>query len=484
MLEPYASCVSHGSNCGEKHLLAPLRWHYCEVNALAMDNNSKNYFANTWHFIARRFRELIFIISSFPVLLILFIAVTTALSTGLFIPFAVIIILGLLAAMEIMASFEIGRTNLLLKTAIQPSQKTWFNSKFFSWEGAKERAISARSWLAIGYVFLAFGLSILGLVVSALALGSILCLLATLGFLAFHPSSGTFNIHQNDFTGNMVVNLDSNNLQIHFLGFDIQDGPINGNVTWTYTSPLFTLLSILFIVVAVAMVPLIAKWQRQLVVRFLSDRSFAEIFYSSERRRKTAVSVGTQDRSRIERDLHDGVQARLTVSGIEIDRARQMAEKSEDKELSEALDRAASETSQAMQEIRNLVKGLRPALLEKAGLAAALNSLGSKQEFQVVIEADIERLNSDTESAIYLICSEAMTNVARHSKAKAMSISLRKRGLLLTLDIEDDGIGGAQESDGTGLRNMKDRADALGGEFILISPVGGPTRIKVIVPCE
>lgn len=449
-----------------------------------MENYSKNYFSRTWQFLGRRFRELIYILSSFPILLILFIAVTTALSTGLFIPFAVVIILGLLAAMEIMASFEVGRTNLLLKTEIQPSQSSWFSSKFFSWEGAKERAISARSWLAVGYVFLAFGLSILGLIVSALALASIFCLLATLGLLAFHPSSGTFNIHQNDFTGNMVVNLDSNKLQIHFLGFDIQDGPLNGNVTWTYTSPLFTLLSLLFIIVAVAMVPLIAKWQKQLVIRFLSDRSFAEIFYSSERRRKTAVSVGTQDRSRIEKDLHDGVQARLTVSGIEIDRARQLAEAAEDKELSAALERAASETSQAMQEIRNLVKGLRPALLEKAGLAAALNSLGSRQEFRVDIDADIARLNADTESAIYLICSEAMTNVARHADAKSMSIALRKKGTLLTLDIEDDGIGGAKESDGTGLKNMKDRTDALGGEFILMSPTGGPTKIKVILPCE
>ncbi len=449
-----------------------------------MSKDTKNPLAKGLQFISRRFLELVYLISSFPIILTLFVLVTTALSTSFIIPFSILIILGLLAAMEIMATFEISRSNWLLKTDIQRSQNAWFTTKFFSWEGAKERAISGRSWLAIAYVFLAFGLSILGFVVAVLALSSVFCLLATLGLIAFHPSSGTLNIHQSGFNGNLVANLDSNHLQLHFLGFDIHDGPMNGNITWTYTSPLFTFLSIILIIVAVAMVPLIAKWQRQLVVRFLSDRSFAEIYYKSDRRRKTAVSVGAQDRSRIERDLHDGVQARLTVSGIEIDRARQLAEASEDKELSDALDRAASETAQAMQEIRNLVKGLRPALLEKAGLAAALSSLGSKQAFRVNVEADIQRLPTEMESALYLICSEAMTNVGRHAKASTMTIVIKQKGKLVTLDIEDNGEGGAMESEGSGLKNMKDRADSLGGEFILISPTGGPTKIKVIVPCE
>jgi signal transduction histidine kinase len=137
-----------------------------------------------------------------------------------------------------------------------------------------------------------------------------------------------------------------------------------------------------------------------------------------------------------------------------------------------------------MAEIRNLVKGLRPALLEKAGLAAALGSLGSKQEFRVNVDAEIERLPSEMESALYLICSEAMTNVGRHAKASSMSIIIKQKGKLVTLDIEDNGEGGAKESDGSGLKNMKDRADSLGGEFILISPAGGPTKIKVILPCE
>lgn len=449
-----------------------------------MRTEKKNYFKRAYKFVARRLRELIYILSSFPILLALFVIVTTALSTGAFIPLAVIVILGLLAVMEYMALFEVKRTNWLLKSGIEPSRENWFKEKFFSWEGAKERAISARSWLAIAYVFLAFGLSVLGFVVAALALTSVLILLVVIGVVILNPTNGTFHLTQGGFTGDLNINLDSNNFQAHFLGFDVQEGPIDGSFMWNYSSPLSLVLSVLLIMVAISMVPVIAKWQRELVVRFLSQRSIAEIFYSSDRRRKKAVNVGSQDRSRIERDLHDGVQARLTISGMEIDRARQLAEKSEDKELAETLERAASQTAHAMQEIRNLVKGLRPALLEKAGLAAALNSLGAQQEFTVSINAEIERPSAEIESALYLICSEAMTNVGRHAKASSMSIDIKSNGKLITLDIVDNGRGGARESEGTGLKNMKDRTDSLGGEFILMSPEGGPTKIKIIVPCE
>jgi len=449
-----------------------------------MKTDETNLFKRAYRFVARRLRELIYIISSFPILLALFAIVTTALSTGAFIPLAVAVILVLLTAMEFVALFEVKRTNWLLKSGIEPSHEAWFKEKFLSWEGAKERAVSARSWLAIAYVFLAFGLSILGLVVATLAFTSIASLLIVIGVIVLNPTSGTFNINQGGFNGALNINLDANNFQAHFLGFDIQEGPIDGSVNWNYSSPLYLFLSILLIVVTIALVPVIAKWQKELVVRFLSARSFAEIFYSSDRRRKTAVNVGSQDRSRIERDLHDGVQARLTISGIEIDRARQLAEKSDDNELSETLERAAAQTAHAMQEIRNLVKGLRPALLEKGGLAAALNSLGAQQEFTVRINADIERPSPEIESALYLICSEAMTNVSRHAKASSMSIDIKSNGKLITLDIVDNGQGGAKESEGTGLKNMKDRTDSLGGEFILMSPEGGPTKIKIIVPCE
>jgi len=449
-----------------------------------MSENTNNPLSRAWNFTARRFLELIYLITSFPIILTIFVIVTTALSSSFLIPFSILIILGLLASMEYMAKFEIKRANYFLKSEIQSTPKTWFTTKFFSWEGAKERAISGRSWLAVAYVFVAFFLSILGFVFGVLALSSIFILLVTLGVIVLHPTSGVINIHQRDFFGNMVVNFDNHNLKINFLGFDIHNQPLNGHLTWTYTSPLFTALSVLLIIAAVAMVPLIAKWQKRLVLRFLSDRSFAEIYYQSDRRRKTAISVGTQDRSRIEKDLHDGVQARLTVTGIEIDRARQLAMSAEDKEIGAALDRAAQETAQAMSELRNLVKGLRPALLEKAGLETALNSLGSKQEFRTTINADIDRLPAELESALYLICSEAMTNVGRHSLASTMTITIKHKGKLVTLDIEDNGKGGAAESEGRGLKNMKDRAEALGGEFILISPEGGPTKIKVILPCE
>ena len=181
-----------------------------------MKTDEKNSFKRAYQFVVRRLREIIYILSSFPILLALFVLVTTALSTGAFIPLAVIVILGLLAVMEYMALFEVKRTNWLLKSGIEPSHENWFKEKFFSWEGAKERAISARSWLAIAYVFLAFGLSILGLVVVLLALTAVACLLVVVGVIILNPTGGTIHLNQGGFSGDLNINLDSNNFHVQF----------------------------------------------------------------------------------------------------------------------------------------------------------------------------------------------------------------------------------------------------------------------------
>ncbi len=450
-----------------------------------MKTNTQRPLLRFGRWLSRRLREFVYVLTSFPILVAFFAIVVSGLSTGAaFIPLTVLVLLALLTAMEFVARFEIRRTNWLLRTQYEMSNAPWFKEKFFSWEGAKERVASMRSWLAIGYVFLAFGLAILGFIFASLAIALVFALLVVVGLIGLHPWNGSFRITESDFNGNILVNFDKNDLKINFLGFHVQDTPSNGHITWAYNSPINTVLSVILIVLSVIMISLIAKSQRKLIVKFLSNRSYAEVYYNSDSRRKKAVSVGTQDRNRIEKDLHDGVQARLTVSGIEIDKARILAEKSQDVELTSALDRAAQETSNAMQEIRDLVRGLRPALLEKDGLKAALLSLGERQSFQISIEVNSQRLNPEIESAIYLICSEAITNVNRHAKASNMSISINQKGKLISLDIEDDGVGGADSEVGIGLKNMQDRTDSLGGELIIYSPVGGPTMIKAIIPCE
>ena len=203
-----------------------------------MKTNDTNIFHRAYRFVVRRFRELIYIISSFPILLALFAIVTTALSTGAFLPLALVVILVLLTAMEFVAHFEVKRTNWLLKSVIEPSHDAWFKEKFLSWEGAKERVVSARSWLAIAYVFLAFGLSILGLVVALLALAALVFLLVVVRLIILHPTSGIFHLNQDGLKGALNINLDSHNFQAHFLGFDIHDGPIDGSFNWNYSSPL------------------------------------------------------------------------------------------------------------------------------------------------------------------------------------------------------------------------------------------------------
>jgi signal transduction histidine kinase len=458
-----------------------------------MSTNTAAPKAISGNFFVRRMRETAYLITTVPILIPLFALVSWALSSGTFIPLALLIILVLLTFMEHISRFEIKRANWILGTRFQSNVEPWFKNDFFSWEGAKERAISLRSWSAIGYVFIAFGLSILSLIVAISGMVSVALICVRAGLFTVHPWSGNFEIRDwslgfahstNDSLVNAGLKIDGQNVSLNLVDMSTGQNPVPENFTWTYMSTATLISAIAVLLLSILSVPAISKWMRELILRFLSTRSFAEIYYGSDSRRKKAITVGSQDRSRIERDLHDGVQARLVISGMEIDRARLIAEKSEDKEIAHALERAAEETANAMQEIRNLVRGLRPALLEKGGLQAALESLGEKQEFSVKVSAKIERLDPEMESAIYLICSEAMTNIGRHSEATTMSLTVNKKGRLVTVDIEDNGVGGADETRGTGIRNMRDRVDALGGEFILMSPTGGPTIIKVVLPCE
>lgn len=439
-------------------------------------------------FILRRLREFLYVIVGFPITLvlsaILIAAFSTGVSTVIFLPIAALMLLALLAAMEYVAKFEIARTNRLLKSDIGLPSTPWFTHPFFSWDGAKERVASGRSWLAILYIFIACALSLLVFLPAVAALGFIVIWLSTSNMFAFHSWYHDFHINKDEFGGNILFNLDPHQLHVQALGSNIDGKLADSQFTWVFHSTTTVAIAGVLILLILFTTPFVAKWQKSTVIRFLSSQSFAEKLYTSGVRLKKAVSIGTQDRNRIEKDLHDGVQARLTVTGIEIGRAQLLADKAENREISDALTRAAAENAAAMQEIRNLVRGLRPALLEKNGLEAALKSLAEKNELDMKIEVIGDRFDSDIESAIYLICSEAIMNVMRHSRATTMSINIMKKERIISLEIQDDGVGGADETKGNGMRNMQDRVSILGGDLIVFSPEGGPTIIKAVIPCE
>jgi signal transduction histidine kinase len=135
-------------------------------------------------------------------------------------------------------------------------------------------------------------------------------------------------------------------------------------------------------------------------------------------------------------------------------------------------------------ELRELARGVHPAILTEDGLGAALDSLASRSAFPVrLVEAPEERLPADVEVTAYFLACEALANVVKHARASRATIGARRVDGVLLVEVEDDGVGGAQPADGSGLRGLADRVEALGGRLRIDSPAGGGTRIVGEIPC-
>jgi signal transduction histidine kinase len=195
------------------------------------------------------------------------------------------------------------------------------------------------------------------------------------------------------------------------------------------------------------------------------------------------VGAGDEERRRLERDLHDGAQQRLLSLGIALQLVRaQLA--AEANGTAELLDEAAGELRAALDELRELARGIHPAVLTEQGLAAALKTLAERSPVPVTItEAPTQRLNAPTEAAAYFLVSEALTNIAKYARASRVSVRVTQAHGLVLVDVDDDGVGGADPSSGSGLRGLADRVLALDGRLELISKPGHGTRVHAEIPC-
>ncbi len=202
-----------------------------------------------------------------------------------------------------------------------------------------------------------------------------------------------------------------------------------------------------------------------------------------ETRRVAAVDSAEAERRRIERDLHDGAQQRLVALAMDLGAARERMDR--DPEAGRALVESAHEEAKAaLGELRDLVRGIHPAILEERGLDAALSAVIARCPVPVEARVNVvDRPRSTVESAAYYVVAEALTNVARHSGAGRAWVDIVRVGDRLTVEVRDDGVGGADPEKGTGLRGLRDRATGLGGTCDVISPVGGPTTLLVVLPC-
>jgi signal transduction histidine kinase len=204
--------------------------------------------------------------------------------------------------------------------------------------------------------------------------------------------------------------------------------------------------------------------------------------------RAETVDAQAAELRRIERDLHDGAQARLVALAMSLG----MAEDAVDLDPEQAKQlvaeaRAAART--ALTELRDLVRGIHPPVLADRGLVGALQALALQAPVPAEVSvAEIGRLAPPLESALYFVAAEAMVNVVKHSDASRLEISLERSGDggtgdMVTLRVTDDGRGGADPRGGTGLRGIQRRIAAFDGRMTLHSPVGGPTVLTVEVPC-
>ena len=200
--------------------------------------------------------------------------------------------------------------------------------------------------------------------------------------------------------------------------------------------------------------------------------------------RQRIIAAADAERRRIERDLHDGAQQRMVAVAVTLGLAQSRFE-SDPKGAYELIAQAREEAQLAVKELRELARGIHPAVLSDRGLGAALEALAGRAPVPVEVRGVPEQpLAPDIEAAAYFVTAEALTNVAKYANASCASVTLSLDDGCLRLSVEDDGVGGADPSNGTGLRGLRDRVDALDGRIDIHSPVGEGTTLTVELPLD
>jgi len=314
-----------------------------------------------------------------------------------------------------------------------------------------------RSWRATVHLLL---ISLWGLLAGALAL----CMTALGLSLAFLP------LYRSD--------LDSDRLNLS-IGLGPGNTPAHG-----WMVPLGVTISLVTPLVARGLVGV-----DLMLVRWLLGPSHTEeLSVLSERvqtltvTREATVDSVELERRRIERDLHDGPQQRLVAIAMELGMVRSKLEK-DPAAARELLDRAHASSKEAITEMRQVARGIHPPVLTDRGLDAALSALAARSPVPVSVSVFLDRRPSPTIEAIAYFCvSEALTNVAKHSRARSARVQVLRDGTGLLVTVTDDGVGGADPTRGTGLVGLGDRVRAVDGRLEVTSPAGGPTVLTISLP--
>jgi signal transduction histidine kinase len=194
------------------------------------------------------------------------------------------------------------------------------------------------------------------------------------------------------------------------------------------------------------------------------------------------VEASNAARARLERDLHDGAQQQLVAMAVELRLLRNRV--GADPAVTELIDRIDAKLAAALDDLRELARGIHPGILTDRGLAAALEALAARAPLAVGCELDLPtRPPASAEAVGYFVVTEALTNVLKYARAEKATVRARYDGDDLVVEMQDDGVGGADESRGTGLQGLRDRVGALDGTLEVVSPPGAGTLVRARIPC-
>ncbi|MFG3253811.1 sensor histidine kinase [Streptomyces sp. NPDC048172] len=258
---------------------------------------------------------------------------------------------------------------------------------------------------------------------------------------------------------------------------------INVQVTDSGSALTAAALGVPVLLAGLAAAPHVTRLHARLAGRLLAPTEMARQVRHLTRTRTDAVETSAAELRRIERDLHDGAQARLVAMGMNLGVAERLLSKDPEAAraiLADTRDASAS----ALNELRDLVRGIHPPVLADRGLADAVRALGMDSPLHVEVNTELDsRFEAPVESAMYFAVSEALTNAAKHGGAQRITVELWHTDGRLRAQVTDDGHGGADPAGGTGLRGMERRLATFDGILAVNSPVGGPTTLTMELPC-
>lgn len=267
---------------------------------------------------------------------------------------------------------------------------------------------------------------------------------------------------------------------INLFGVLPVDGATHLAIAWSISLVLLLVMP-LFAQVLTSVDVMFARWLLGRDERKVVEHLSARVDTLTDTRREAVDSVEAE-RRRIERDLHDGPQQRLVSIAMTLGMAQQ-AIHADPESAAGLVDEAHRSAKEAIVEMRHVARGIVPPILADRGLEAALPALAARSAVPVSVDVrDVGRLDPTTEAIAYFVVSEALTNVAKHSQAEHAEVTVTRDDERVTAVVTDDGSGGADPADGTGLTGLRQRVTAVDGTLDVESPSGGPTRLTATLP--